>query len=906
MADDLNPEDVTPVADDIAKAFAAELLSLQNLGKMEQVGVNALAEFFKLITVMFMRLVGPLAAGVAGGMIEGENAAGESIAQVSSLAVKDLLGVDIPPSRLRRGSGGGLANGDRAIGDAILRAMTPASGPLEPSDEPAKKYLGAVTNFAVEGWMSGWSTELLSSMLPFDIGHIESFGELDDILAKVMGFERISRSVLRPLVDATIVTPMKWQTNKTYRPELMAASMLAREIARNRKTRAQAFEELARQGYRDDHIEALLNDARKTISVSDVLYMVREGGADENWAKSELRNAGYDDDAIRLLFEVENVKRYRALQERIAALAAAAYVDSHMSQQEMLSVLSSVYQDEHERDLFLQATELQKASRLRRPSDGEMQNAVKRRIISRVDYRRYLRDEGYDEDAIAVKELLLFDEINGDEQAKAERERIAREKAAAEEAKRVADALRRADLEAKQLAIGPGLGEIKRAVIHGLIGMTRYEVALRATGVADSDIGFLVEQLQADRDEYIADLKRAADAEAAAKAKGLSTADLDRAFFAGIIGQADYAARLRAAGFADDAVGILVTLAVKRRDDARAAQELRDRIAAEQANKDISLQQAERAVERGIWTMIQYADYIRAAGYNDGAAATLTALLRDRLAELAEAAKRRAELLDQAKDKGASIASLESAVLRGLRTIDVYESALRDRGYTSDDVALLMDLLSDKLDEAAEARRLHDEAAEASKARALTLGQVERGVINGVISQDAYAQYLAGLGYSDADAAVLLGNLAVELQAHRDAERVTEGAQATTAANGLDLGELTAKVRAGELQPAQAAARLTAAGLSTSDVAALVSVIDALRLGDADATQRETTIDGELAARSLSLSQFQDAVTNELRTLDDYGAFLLDQGYDLVDAQLLVTLLAMRIDAKAAKAAPKG
>ena len=103
----------------------------------------------------------------------------------------------------------------------------------------------------------------------------------------------------------------------------------------------------------------------------------------------------------------------------------------------------------------------------------------------------------------------------------------------------------------------------------------------------------------------------------------------------------------------------------------------------------------------------------------------------------------------------------------------------------------------------------------------------------------------------------------------------------------------------------QARAKLLEVGIDAGDVDLAVSVIAALRDGDADMLAREQTINGELAARSLSLAQFQDAVAAGARTYEDYGAFLFEQGYSIVDALLLTTLLARRIEEKAATSAAK-
>jgi hypothetical protein len=54
-------------------------------------------------------------------------------------------------------------------------------------------------------------------------------------------------------------------------------------------------------------------------------------------------------------------------------------------------------------------------------------------------------------------------------------------------------------------------------------------------------------------------------------------------------------------------------------------------------------------------------------------------------------------------------------------------------------------------------------------------------------------------------------------------------------------------------------------------------------------------IDGELAARSLSLAEVEKAVTDGMQTLDQYETWLKNNGYGAADAGLLRALLEAKL-----------
>jgi len=213
---------------------------------------------------------------------------------------------------------------------------------------------------------------------------------------------------------------------------------------------------------------------------------------------------------------------------------------------------------------------------------------------------------------------------------------------------------------------------------------------------------------------------------------------------------------------------------------------------------------------------------------------------------------------------------------------------------------LMAELRADLADaDAARARR--EKATSQSGVRELSLSTARRAAHLGVISPDAYAERLAGAGYQDDAIAIELELLLIEIadiQARRGAREQTSGADG---GRGLTLAQVERAVKAGTQSLDDYRAAAAAAGYTSAATAELIELLTIELQQLADGRRRREQIAGELAARNLSLGQLEEAVTKDLRTLDDFYAELRGYGYGSDDAELLTTMLALDLEAKAAK-----
>lgn len=895
-----DPIETAPKYREIGQEIGAGFNDVQNLSRVGKVIVTSFQEVIAWAFGWFLTVSAKVGVFIATTIIKGEDQSDAALSELSAVAVSDLLNVDINPNVMRRRAGRGAREAaSSALGTAIIKSLVGNATSIEPSDAPAGRYVANVTKFGMEGWLSGWTMEFLTSLYgPF--GHIETFGELDDILAQTLGFGRLSRRVLGPYVDALVVTPTRWNVNKTYRPELLAPSLAVKMFTRKRWTREQLFEELARQGYSDDRIEALMQDAETKPAVALVLKARELHQVDDEYVRTYLAELGYTDAAADFIIGMQEVEAIDAYEHDIADAAAAAYVARRIPAERFYQLLSDSGLHATQRNRIRELAELKRAVNVKPLNESDAEAAAKRHIISIPEYRSWLRVAGYTEDAIYVKELLLQDDIRSAEQtARAKAARDAQ--LAADKAARLAEAeKRKRELEAERAVTEPSLAMVERFVTRGRWDFNQYETFLRGERYEQATIDALLADAQQARVEYVKQLEDRANAEARAATRTIGLADLEDAVMRGYATIADYRRRLTNDKYTADDQALLVNVLQDRINDQKELEDRRRLAEQQRADKGLSVAQFEDAVLRGVQSMPAFDAFLANAGYGAFDRSVIVQLAQRKLDDQAAAARRRAELEKAAAARAVPVDDIRRAVVAGVRTLADYRNALIAADIPSQDRVLLEDLLKADLTAkaTAEERRRQIEAERAS--HGLSLSQLERAVIAGAATVEQYQDQLADEGYNvesiDALTALIL-------------ERITETQRARLRREELDNAD-----RGKKISPAQMAAAVRAGlrtttdyynallvnGNTTDDAELLTELLELEILEAAEAKARRDAIAAELAVKHLSLGELARAVRKGERTLEQYGQALRDAGYVPADVSTLVAMLDQEIDAAAA------
>ena len=866
----------------------------------------------KLITAIFQDVISvvlktgfaalaPIGEGMARGISESEDVLAPVLARYATAAVNDIFGTNVSEaqfSRLRGGDARTVAG--PALGRAIMGVMKGTDGGLAPGDAAASRYVGAFAGAAVEDWFKGWFFEVISSLVPWlDVGKIEAYGGLGDKVSNILGVPGVSRRVLRPLVDTTIVTPLEWQTNKTYRPRLLSPAEVLRQISRGRWTREQGNEELARQGYSDTRIEALLSAQRKFFSPGDVRTFQYFGHWTGEESLQHLRDQGYDEPSAASALRLEGLRRNAAHEDACASVIVSAYAARDIDAGTFRGLLGDVVTNQAERTFALELGEIRRAVNTRRITSAQTAAAVKAKILNVVDYRRALEREGYPDEDVLVLELLLRADL--DDRADREQQRAAAvaERAAEKAARELERRRRAAELEEQRAADRRGpTAALEAAAIRGLVPIARVEELYRQDFDADA-VAVLVSLLEDKRIAYLDAEQRRADAEQRAARKGLAMTDVRAAVLAGVLTLNDFSAHLERGGMdAGDVAILTATLAAQISTRAEALKQRRAAEAAAQRRR-IDLGRFEQLVRRGARSLEQYGALLAELGFDAGSVAGMRELLELQIADDARARAAREAADSERRERGPTVSQFMRGVLLNVKTPAEYEQFLIANRFSVDAQIVLMAELRNELAEADAARRRREATAAGVEPRALPLSTVRRAAQLGAISPATYVARLEAAGYSADDIELELDLLLLEIAEAQQQRADRDAAAAGAGARGLSLTQAERAVKARIASMDDYRAAVAAAGYSAEATAQLVALLERELAQLGDARGRRDTIAEELASRDLNLSQLEEAVKKGFRTLDDFYAEVVGLGYGSDDAELLTALLATELGAGA-------
>jgi len=424
-----------PSLQQLATFLADELFDVQRLRRVEGAMKNAHSEGATIakaaayaVIDSLLEYLGKFLFGIEEHV---EHIAGPPLARLAG----HLLGVDIPVAEIRKNASAGEGSViGRAVAQLAMKALSGSGGELKPGREGAEKFLGLVGQLIVGGWFEGTAFEMLTTMIP-DMDSFESVAELPHELVDALGLGRLGRVALRPFAHLLVATPLTWELNKTYRPTLLSEGLAIREFLAGRWTREQTNEELARQGYSPDRIDALLAAQVKRLSLDDVLLLMRGGTLDRAYALQNLQDEGYDAETAQFAVTAAEIKRAGSIEDNALSAITRAYVDRDLDESQFRTLFPPNIYTADERDAYVAGASIQRGLNVKHLSHGEVIECIELAILPRAFYRDWLTREGYpDEEAFAL-ELRLAAKLDKQVVIETERRRLATERAAEKQAR---------------------------------------------------------------------------------------------------------------------------------------------------------------------------------------------------------------------------------------------------------------------------------------------------------------------------------------------------------------------------------------------------------------------------------------------------------------------------------------
>jgi hypothetical protein len=482
--------------DGFQNAFGRDPLGNMLFGGMIRFVVWCVEWFVDTFEYITVKFVGILTA------LQGK--AGSNYYPLVGSIIGDVLGSKISGSAIAgiaQNKGDVAAN--RAIGASLLNTLEKEFSETNTiSEEQGAKALQSFLGFLMEYAIKEGNLEVMTDLkiVPF-IGSLRSYSAN---LARNLGLGRQARSAMRPLIDILVTTPYRWNLNKVYRPTKPSESVLTKAFHGGEIGKEQFETEMARLGHSDQYIAILENESSFHLSDAEWARRIRRNIVSEQNAIIKLRKEGLtEEEAKQKLDAVDYARqdsRYTEHVNAIESLFVNGWIDLSTFNQ-YISTLPLSAGEKRLEEVIVQVKRNAAANRL---SISQAFETWQRGIWTELDFNKWAIDSGYQKE----------------------------------------------DLDGLKASIRPilTLSDMETAYIQGLIDLDDWNNYLKDRGYTTADRLILTQQLFLKMDK----------AKQPKPKKGLSLAELRRAFKAGSVSSEQFIAGAAALGYSAESIQIFL------------------------------------------------------------------------------------------------------------------------------------------------------------------------------------------------------------------------------------------------------------------------------------------------------------------------------------------------------------
>lgn len=405
-----------PASQAANQAYQATLSLLSDMhvpafiGQKIAIGVACVTFGTAYVVGAFFGAVFQIGAAIANLMLSGIDSARASnqdaLNSTAAAAVSDILGVEIRSGDLPTQSKGGTSTSAfKAIGSKVLSAITAelggtSSGTAGPGERAAQAFLGRGINFAVMSSLIGIVGELES------LGFIKSFADIGEDMERVMGFGRLNRLAMQPLLHALVSQPYTREVNALYRPHQMTAAEYLTELYAGRMTDADVSQALSELGFSDQLIAAQRVQHRPKLHLHEVDAAVRWGKIDQQTGINMLVAQGTPADIAQTQLDALHLAQAdaqeRAYADEILQLAKQRQITSDVFAQ----LLQRLHMSTEEQQGYLNRLGTWLDSFHKRMSFGDLMYLYDRNLLTQDALDNFIAAEGYSADDAATLDLL--------------------------------------------------------------------------------------------------------------------------------------------------------------------------------------------------------------------------------------------------------------------------------------------------------------------------------------------------------------------------------------------------------------------------------------------------------------------------------------------------------------------
>lgn len=392
--------------------------------------------------------------------------------------------------------------------------------------------------------------------------------------------------------------------------------------------------------------------------------------------------------------------------------------------------------------------------------------------------------------------------------------------------------------------------------------------------------------------------KRRAEVEGELAPRAVTLAQFERAVRLGLRSIDEYSAFLVSQGYTLDDAVLLAEVLSTQLDQVTTDRARREEVRRAAARRQVSFSDLETAVSRGLLSIEQYRAALLTRGFQPEDADLLARLLEAEMDDRAEAEAARTRASETLRERDLSLAQIETAVRKGIRSVDAYGAFLAAQGFDADETETLVRLLQLTIAEDTAAREARARIDSTPEARAIPLADFERAVRAGIRTLDEYKGRLTVSGFSEGDIDAAVRLLELDIAQDKATTEARAAAEKRASEKRISLPDLARAVRLGVTTISSYEEGLQRAGIVASDREILKLALLAEIAATREAQARRSQVNTALKAKGLSLSQFERAVLAGLQTVAAYNFWLVSQGFTAIDAATLANLLQLRLDQK--------